>query len=303
MNRVKTLLNFLECLPLDTRTLDLLEGTVKLGSSALLDTLEQKLFDYQANESSKSLEWIVYNTHFHWNNTTPLHIQKFRQNYHDLREHWPYERHRDLLSMSAPKRVSIRYMWNDNNKKVLSSMRFERNPWCRNDPLEQLNAFNVNKILNYRALEEEKNRGSTLSTLPKISQLELTLLFHEIFQHYMFLKRNPKLCKYGKKLPIPIVEIPMKPLGQDIPLVRIRNLFKRKAAATWKLLAEENPVLSLENEALLLDIIASPHHSTNVSDRKIKRLYQRACKHSYVICEDRSIGLDFQISKLLKNIS
>lgn len=260
----------LEKLPLDIRTLELLEKKLLKKSLPGFQELAQQ---YTADGSSKSLESIVHLTYFHWCNEDAPHIKKFREHYAELRDHWPYEFHRSILSMDTPKTQSIRFLWSSNSSKVLSKMSYEK----------------------YAHDTEERPS--------RLTELQRTVQFHEVFQHFLFLKSRPHLCKTRKGLAVPIVEIPMKPLGQNIPEVRVRNLFKRKIAYVWKVLALDSPALSRQNELSLAEIIDSPQLPEDVSSkRELKRLYQRACRGAYTIEQHPVLGLEIKESKLLKRL-
>lgn len=187
--------------------------------------------------------------------------------------HWPYERHRSILNMEKPRSTSLRYRWEDSSKTVLSMAEYSKNPWFEDNIVSK-----------------------------KLTILQRDLLFHSVFSHYLFLKANPRLCNNGRNLPIPIVEIPMRPLGNDIAVSRIKNLFKSKVAHTYRILAIENPVLSRGNENTLSEIIS------DASSRKQRRLYQATCKRAYVMeYDDGEHGNElslphFRPSSLLLNI-
>ncbi|SCW04249.1 LAFE_0H09362g1_1 [Lachancea fermentati] len=267
---MKDLLNAIRELPLDSRTVNLLQGITGSLSVNSLFQLRSLVRHFQLHEDSKSLDAIIYNTYFHWSNYQLPHLKSFRVHYSELRDHWPYERHRMLFTMASPKKTSLRYMWNDCKPKVLAAMQYNQHRW-------------------------------PTSKIPYcLPEIQRTLLFNEIFQHYLFLKKHPHLCKNKRQLPVPIVEIPMKPLGQDIADVRIANLFKRKVAETWTFLAEDNPALSLENEELLLNILNSPNSAGVKSSRWLRRMYQRACRRAYVVRPHPVIGLAIEPSKLVK---
>ncbi|QLQ82427.1 hypothetical protein HG537_0H01890 [Torulaspora globosa] len=253
---ISPLVESLERLPLHRKTLELLETKLKSQPSKQFTlSLAGLISDYEKScgrpaLERRQLESLVYHTHFVWNSPQPEHLKLFCKHYTEMVAFWPYEHHRAILSMKKPKSTSLRYRWDDNSATVLSMMRYTKNPWS-----------------------EPPNPGLT--------SLQRELLFNTIFTHYLFLKQNPRLCKNGRKLPIPIVEIPMRPLGNDIAAVRIKNLFKRKVSNIYHILAIDNPILSRESEALLHSIIQD-------STRKQARLYQAACRRAYVIENDQS---------------
>lgn len=274
------LLKCLEELPLHERTLDLIRDLLNSKpSKEQLFSLAKLVSGYEKSTGNsdagrRHLESLIYQVHFIWSSQVPRHLQLFRKHYTEMVAYWPYEQHRAILSMPRPKASSLRYRWDDNSSVVLSMMRYIRHPWSEYEP-----------------------NGQALSPLQR------DLLFNTIFTHYSFLKQNPRLCKNGRKLPIPIVEIPMRPLGNDIAAVRIKNLFKRKVSSVYKILAIDNPTLSSENEALLCDIIQ------NTQTRKQARLYQAAYRRAYIIEdnpdeheEDSLIPKFAASSLLLKNI-
>ncbi|SCV00281.1 LAME_0G08702g1_1 [Lachancea meyersii CBS 8951] len=269
----KPCLDVLKALPLDVRTLKTLSE--KLRSSSKPEELVSLLRQYELTRDTKTLENIIHRTYFQWSSTLPPHLHSFRKHYVELRNHWPYECHRSILFMESPKSQSLRFMWSNDSPRALTTMHYNLHSW---------------------ASHEEQQPAP-------LANLQRTVLFHELFQHYMFLKRNPHLCKNRKTLAIPIVEIPMKPLGQTIPDSRIRNLFKRKVAYVWKVLAQENPPLSTSQEQCLAEIVDSPLPSSTVESRRsLQRMYRRACKGAYVIRPHSDLGLDIAESSLLKKL-
>ncbi|CEP63264.1 Gep5p LALA0_S07e06172g [Lachancea lanzarotensis] len=274
---VKSCLEVLESLPIDVRTIGLLAG--KLRSSTRSQELTSLLQRYELTKETKTLENIIHFTYFRCeNNPLPPHLCLFRKHYVELRNHWPHERHRSILSMENPKSQSLRFLWTNDNPRALTAMRYELHRWGSSQTAEEQHE----------------------SSLP---ELQRSVLFHEIFQHYMFLKKNPNLCKNRKSVAIPIVEIPMKPLGQTIPDSRIRNMFKRRVAHVWNVLALENPALSPSQEALLTEIVNDPLPSAAVANRRsLQRMYRRACKGAYVIRPHPDLGLEILESPLVKRL-
>ncbi|SCU87243.1 LAFA_0E05578g1_1 [Lachancea sp. 'fantastica'] len=271
---VKSFLEVLETLPLDIRTLDVLAG--KLRSSTRPQELISLLHQYELTRENKTLENIIHFTYFQCNNGLPPHIRLFRTHYVELRDHWPHERHRSILSMENPKSQSLRFLWSNDNSKVLTAMRYQPHCWGSSQNPEAQHA---------------------------LPELRRTVLFHEIFQHYLFLKKNPHLCKNRRALAIPIVEIPMDPLGHTIADSRIRNLFKHKVAHVWNVLALENPALSPSQEGLLTEIVHNPLPSSAVANRRsLQRIYRRACRGAYVIQPHPDFGVEIQESSLLKQL-
>lgn len=275
---VKPLVDSLGRLPLHGKTLDLLESKLAGGTAKnAVVPLAQLVSGYESSrapsQQSKALESLIYYAHFVLGSPTPLHLKMFQSHYTDMLLFWPYERHRTILNMEKPKVTSLRYQWDDCRRNVLSSMQYSRNPW----------------------FEDSSPSG-------KLTNLQRDLLFHSVFSHYLFLKIHHRLCKNGRSLPIPIVEIQMRPLGNDIAASRIRNQFKAKVAQTYRILAVDNPALSPESEALLGEIISS------TPTRKLRRLYQTAIKRAYVIEHDdedydNKLSLPrFRPSSLLLNI-
>lgn len=275
---IKPLLESLDKVPLHQKTLSLLENRLKSGpSKSMVIPLAQMVSGFENTRSQpeqlKKLESIIHHAHFVWSSPMSLHLRMFQSYYSDLLMHWPYEQHRSLLSMERPKSMSLRYNWENNHKGVISKMQYKRNKWVEDN-----------------------------STGKKLTNMQRDLLFHSIFAHYYFLKTNSRLCKNGRNLPVPIVEIPMRPLGNDIAASRIKNIFKTKVAYIYRILAKENPVLTTESETLLQEII------NEASNRKQRRLYQATCRRAYVI-EYRDEDLDerfplpqFRASSLLLNI-
>lgn len=309
-NLIPLLLESLNNLPLHAKTLDVLNDKVTSTNmeSSLNDIIfpmSDMVYEYERalnrgpkTEQYKPLEALIYHAHFIWENPLPTHLKSFLKHYEELLMFWPYEHHRSLLSMDNPKKSSIRYRWNDNHKNVLTMMQFKKNPWLTYHNENNVEA-DITKALGLETGKNKKqNTTSKTACNGSLTHSERDLIFHSIFNHYYFLKVNPRLCQNGKKLPIPVVEIPMRPLGEDIAAVRIKNLFKRKVANTWRILATENPALSKQNEQLLSEIISES------KSRKLSRLYQRACKRAYLIEEDNSDGetgtlLKFEASPLL----
>ncbi|QLL32020.1 hypothetical protein HG536_0C01880 [Torulaspora globosa] len=269
MKLIPPLVESLDRLPLHKKSLEVLEAKLKSQpSKQFMLSLARLISDYEKSRGRaaverRQLESLIYHTHFVWSTPRPAHLQLFRKHYTEVVAFWPYEHHRAILSMKKPKTTSLRYRWDDSSAAVLSMMRYTRNPWCDQEP-----------------------HGGGLTSLQR------ELLFNAIFAHYLFLKQNPRLCKNGRKLPIPIVEIPMRPLGNDIAAVRIKNLFKRKVSSIYNILAVDNPMLSRESEALLCSIIQdSP-------TRKQARLYQAACRRAYVMENDHGPDYeDFQLPR------
>ncbi|SCV04379.1 LAMI_0H15654g1_1 [Lachancea mirantina] len=259
----------IEKLPLDIRTNELL---MRVASAQKPLRLEHMIAQFESTREPKQLENIIHELYFRWNNELPEHLKRFRRFYAELRDHWPYERHRALLAMSNPRETSVRYLWVNKSSVALENLQLERHGWA-------------------------------LQAQPYcLSNLGRSLVMHEIFHHCLFLKRSPRLCKNRKEVPIPIVEIPLNPLGHDIPDVRIRNLFRRKVAETFRLLAEENPPLSDECEKALRKIIECPQPANGASSRQLRRLYQRSCRGAYTVHRDPQVGLNFIVSPLLKDL-
>ncbi|QLG74557.1 hypothetical protein HG535_0G04400 [Zygotorulaspora mrakii] len=275
------LINSLDRLPLHRETLSLLESRLKDDKTNrdMLVSMSDLVLQYEraahrsiGSEKKKALESLIHHVYFIWNNPLPDHLQKFRKNYRDMIMFWPYERHRSLLNMENPKKLSLRYRWSDNNENVLAMMRYEKNPWmtyCKQDAQPE------GADLTQAFAESERDPVNVPNKNGPV--IDRDNLFFSIFTHYLFLKSNARLCKNGKNLPIPIVEIPLRPLGQDVAVSRIQNIFKRKVAQIWKILAVENPVLSVTNEHALYRIVSE------TVNRPLRRLYQKACKRAYVI--------------------
>ncbi|AQZ09702.1 GEP5 (YLR091W) [Zygosaccharomyces parabailii] len=238
-------------LPLHKETIRVLAKYSERNSERAL-SVAQEVCNYERGDSSKALEMLICRAHMLWNNPLPPHLKNFQANYAELRNHWPYEHHRSLLYMENPRKESLAYLWRDCNSSVLRRMCYDKHRWADDSALETLT--------------------------PTQRQQLLDMIFH----HYLFLKNNVRLCQNSRKLPVPIVEIPMRPLGNDAADSRIRNIFKHKIAMAWNLLAWDNRPLSRENELLLSDIIRS------ASSRTQKRLYQRACRRSYIISQGPS---------------
>lgn len=260
----------IQSLPLHQETIKVL---LKCSTNNLERALNvaQEVYNYESSNSCKALESLIHRAHLLWDNPLPPHLKQFQTYYKEMRNHWPYEQHRSLLYMDNPRKESLAYLWRDCHSAVVSKMRYDRHRWADD------------------------------STTQSLDSTQRHLLFSAIFRHYFFLKSNSRLCQNGRKLPVPIVEIPMRPLGHDAADSRVRNLFKSRVATTWNLLALDNRPLSSENELLLSDII------DNACSRAQKRLYQKACRRAYIVSsEEKDEGpfeglrnLEFSPSPLL----
>ncbi|CCD23236.1 Gep5p NDAI_0B02010 [Naumovozyma dairenensis CBS 421] len=267
----KTLLSSLQNLPLHSNTLAQLERkcltrnikatkSFKIPLLTLINSYEKAQASGQSKLSNKTLESIIYHTYFEWTNDLASHLKPFQRQYSTLLTFWPHIYHSKIDS----KKNSIILTWNksSNSKNMLRELLSH---------------------LNY-----------TQSLVPQ--KKDFQVIFKKIYQHYIFLSLNPSLCSNGKRLPSPIVEIPMNAMGYDIPKKRINNLLRSKIARTWNYLAITNPILNLENEAQLDEII---NGSSAIKSRQLRKLYRRACSNSYVIKNEDDNNIEFQKSKKL----
>ncbi|GAV52781.1 hypothetical protein ZYGR_0AI00630 [Zygosaccharomyces rouxii] len=233
-------------LPLHLETQKVLEAHCRDSSFKSL-LVAQSITEFERLSDHKSLELLIYRAHFLWDNPLPPYLKRFQLHHRELRNYWPYEYQRSLLDMSNPRKESLSYLWKDCNVLALSRLRFEKHRWADDDVIDRL------------------------------PQEQGVWLLQSIFLQYFFLKSDPRLCYNNRKLPVPIVEIPLRPMGNDAADCRIRNLFRRKTAVVWNALAWENRPLLARNEKLLGDIIAKSE------TRSMKRLYRRASRRAYVI--------------------
>lgn len=243
---VPTLSRSIRQLPLHLETQEVLETHCQKSSFKFLQ-VAQSIRDFEKNNDHKSLELLIYRGHFLWDNPLPQYLKRFQYHYRELRNYWPHEYQRALIGMSNPRKESLSYLWKDCNELALSKMWFEKHRWADDNVIDRL------------SLEQG------------------TKLLQSIFVHYFFLKSHPRLCYNNRKLPVPIVEIPLRPLGNNAADCRIRNLFRRKTAIVWNALAWENRPLCIRNEQLLSELI------TKSETRSLRRLYQRASRRAYVV--------------------
>ncbi|CAR26791.1 hypothetical protein ZYGR_0I00630 [Zygosaccharomyces rouxii] len=236
-------------LPLHIETQKVLEFYCRNSSYKSL-LVAQDISEFEKHNDHKYLEALIQKTHFLWDNPLPPFLKRFQLYHKELTNHWPYEYQRSLLSMSNPRKESQGYLWRDGKELALSNLRFEKHRWADENIIERL------------------------------SPEQGTQLLHSIFHQYFFLKSHARLCYNNRKIPVPIVEIPLRPMGNDVADCRIRNLFKRKTAVVWNLLAWENRPLSTRNEQLLGEII------TKSETRSMRRLYQRASRRAYVVTNE-----------------
>lgn len=245
-------------LPLHSETQRILETYCRNSSFKSLQVVRD-IHEYERYNDQKSLEMLIYRAHFIWNNPLPPYLKRFQLYHAELRNYWPYEFQRSLLSMTNPRKDSQIYLWKDCQQLALSKLRFEKHRW------------------------------GDESITDRLSSSQRTQLLQSIFHHYLFLKSHSRLCYNNRKPPVPIVEIPLRPMGNDAADCRIRNLFKRRTDIVWNLLAWENRPLSKHNESLLNEIISKGE------TRSGRRLYQRACKRAYIIKNQVNDSNDPQI--------
>ncbi|CCC68588.1 hypothetical protein NCAS_0B05040 [Naumovozyma castellii] len=136
-------------------------------------------------------------------------------------------------------------------------------------------------------------KGTMNHIQPGASAEEL-LMFKKIFQHYIFLTLNARITSNAKRLQPPLVGVPMNSMGETIPQVRVKNLFRKKVSWTANALCALNPVLNVENHGFLDEIINADYENTS---RSLRRLYQRASKNAHVIAGESPESIQFAIAK------
>ncbi|QHS74833.1 Gep5p [Saccharomyces paradoxus] len=209
--------------------------------------------------SLKALESIIYQTHFQWNNPRPRHALLFQKHYHFLLTHWPFENHRHLADSISTNNgklssTSSRGTWLKSDWTTLFKV---KNPWVQTPP-----------SLGHPG-------GADLDTFTP----ERTFLINSLGNHYKFLIANSHLSYNHKKYPSPGVQIPIRnALGEVSPAKQIAQLFARQLAHIYTSLFVENPPLSPANE---LELMAVFHDES--LDRRLRRLYMRACARAYSI--------------------
>lgn len=233
-------------LPLHLETQKILEADCRNSSYKSL-LVAENIASFEKHNDHKFLESLIYKAHFLWDNPLPPYLKRFQNHHTELRNYWPYEYQRSLIGMKNPKKESQSFLWKDSNERALSALRFEKHRWADENIIDKLPLEQTDQLL------------------------------RSVFLQYFFLKRHPRLCYNNRKLPVPIVEIPLRPMGNDIADCRIRNLFKKKTATVWNSLAWENRPLRSHNEQLLSEII------TKGTTRSMRRLYQRASRRAYVV--------------------
>lgn len=240
---------------------------------------------FNENPNRKKLEKLVHAVHFNLLNERPEHIEVLRKFPSELAKFWPYELHGSIIQMEHPELESQKVLWTRNNEKALGMLKFERHSWLQKKQWEQINVENVKQLT---GIEGDLNVGLQ-SDFYRLSKDMREHTLRRVFEQFMFLKKHPKVSE-TKKLPVPIVEIGLKPDGLEIPDVRIDNLFKDRITEVASILVEQNPVLSEQAELTLKKIITDP--SIN---RPVRRLYQKVCMRAYVLKNDQ-----FSLSELAR---
>ncbi|AET39367.1 uncharacterized protein Ecym_4304 [Eremothecium cymbalariae DBVPG len=284
MNR--KVLEIVSRLPLHAHTKKVIAdnvGSVGKGEFKRVDVIEP-INRYLLSGEVSYLRRVIFDVYFRILNPKAEHVRQFERYLKELQLFWPYERHSCLLSGERPYKDSARYLWSRNNAKVLDIMRYDRHLWLRDrEPkfsLDSIFGEPFTQQLQYLRHEKDKN---TLGETERIALLKL------IFSHYLFVKSRPTLCGH-KNLPIPIVEVGMSPLGEDMPDVRIDNLFRKRSKATLKTLLHDFPPLSREVESLLHSIIKE-------CDRSMGRLYKWSCNGAYTMDPKTN---QFEVSSLCR---
>ncbi|CDO96250.1 unnamed protein product [Kluyveromyces dobzhanskii CBS 2104] len=245
----------------------------------------RRLDSFNENPSRKTLEKLIFSVHYHLLNKPPHHIQILSENRNEIAKFWPYETSRSILEIDNQTTQSQSMLWSRNSKEALSSVSFERHQWLKPDMRHVANEELIKKITQVEELQSI--RPTDNFRIPEDSIKEALRL---IFQHYYFLKTNPKLC-LTKKLKAPIVEIGVKPDGFDIADVRINKLFEKKVLHVTRLLSTQNPALSEDAEAILMRIMSDPD-----LNRPTKRLYKSVTSRSYTFKDGK-----FEISELARD--
>ncbi|QEU62316.1 Gep5 [Kluyveromyces lactis] len=243
-----------------------------------------RLNSFNENPTRKTLEKLVYSVHFHLLNDPPNHVDILRQYPNELAKFWPYEMQHSILEMDDPNLTSQTMLWSRNNKDALDSLSFNRHKWLRPKNWQTPNEELIKDITGVDSLQ-----STQITEVLRLPAEKIKETLQQIFEHYYFLKTNPKLCA-TKKLQAPIVEIGMKPDGFDIADIRIDNLFKKKVKLITDLLYSQNPVLTTDAESILTSIVNDPD-----LNRRTKRLYKNVASRSYLFKDGK-----FEISELAR---
>ncbi|AAS54571.1 AGR082Cp [Eremothecium gossypii ATCC 10895] len=223
--------------------------------------LVEPLNDFLRKGGHQGLQRLVFHVHFQLMLRAPEHLRLLRRHREELQRFWPYERHHSLLALSDVRSQSLRRLWEDGQEEVLQQMQYCRHHWLREGDVPERYA---------------------------LTQAQREEVLHRVFAQYMFLKQRPALWSV-RRLPIPVVEIGMTPLGFDIPDVRVDGLFKDKTKSVLRLLYREHPALTPAAEEDMLRIIAE------CPTRAMRRIYLRACRRAYVLDADAQL---FRVSRL-----
>lgn len=216
-------------------------------------------------KNTKFLIPLLFHLYFRILNKTPQHIKLLHQHKDELTKFWPYEKHRSLIHTVNYKKDTLHFLWENNNAQVLNIMKYSRHNWMWDGKLgpKQLNAEFAGKYV--KIVDKEHYN---------LSSAERDSILNTVFSQYLFLKSLPKVFK---KLPLPIVSISMNPLGEDIPVSRVENLFRRKVSNVLHIIHREYPVLCEETSLLLQQLI------DECEDRSMRRLYIKTFKSAYKI--------------------
>ncbi|EDO15037.1 hypothetical protein Kpol_392p4 [Vanderwaltozyma polyspora DSM 70294] len=267
------LLESLERLPLHKPTLDILERRIHVADLPFMEEYVGILNEYEISKinskvenESRALEKIVKKTHIVWNNDKfPNHLEKFKNHYMELLHHWPYEFHSDVLNMARPGTGSLIYLCLNNDDRFFNFYK------------SQINNKWFNSVDQYKLTDEQR-----------------VSIYNDIFKQIFFLKRHTTISEVNKNM-VPIVEVPLKPIGCDIPACRIKNLFNKKVDYIWKLLSLSSPAISLSHEKIIMNILEDTK-----DNRRINRLYRRSLKNSYVFDDTNPIEITYRYASFLQ---
>lgn len=239
---------------------------------------------FNQNPSRKTLEKLVHSVHFRLLNEEPSYLQILSYNQNELAKFWPYERDREIIDMDNIESNSLKVLWTRNNSKALELLNFARHDWLKPKPWTIVDTEKIQELTGTDSIGFAKMEESF-----KLSPEERESTLRQTFQQYYFLKCHPNIC-VSKKLPIPIVEIGLKPDGSDITNARIDNLFTSKVKAVLNVVSNQNPPLSEKANSTLLEIVRDSQ-----LNRPLRRLYQTVCTKAYVLKDGK-----FEISQLAR---
>ncbi|QGN15901.1 YLR091W [Kluyveromyces marxianus] len=244
-----------------------------------------KLQQFNETPTRKTLERLVYSVHFHMLNELPPYLQGLRDYPEELAKFWPYEFQHSILDIENVNVNSLAMLWSQKNPNVLSHQTYDRHRWLG---APKSKTFNEEKVAQLTGVEKLNFQNSKERL--DLSKEQRDQILQHTFKHYLFLKINPKLCA-TKKLPVPIVEIGMKPDGYDIADVRIDNLFRKKVQFVTETLYLQNPPISEESEYTLQSIIHDPF-----TIRPVRRLYKAISSKAFLFKDG-----EFKISDLARD--